>query len=398
MAIVWIDEAGLDFENKRVFCRVDFNVPVNDNGDILDDSRIVSALPTLHLLLEKKAKVIIASHLGRPKGKARKNLSLEKVAERLQQLLDRDITFVEDCIGDGVRRLVSEMGASQILLLENLRFHSGEEKNDEPFARALAQNMDIYVGDAFGAAHRAHASVALVPEMIPLRFGGLLMRKEVEALSLLMRSPAKPFVAVLGGAKVSDKLGVIAKLLSRVDKFIIGGAMAYTFLKAKGVAVGASRVEDERLAIAKSILDKAAASGVQILLPEDHVVMQSFSEDNTTKITAHQAIDDSDIGVDIGPKTQKTFGDAIAGAQTIFWNGPMGVFEWPSCAAGTKSVVLAMAAQKAFKVAGGGDSISALKTFKCTERFSHVSTGGGASLEFLEGAHLPGLVSLGYGF
>jgi phosphoglycerate kinase len=397
MAIVWVDETDFDFENKRVFCRVDFNVPVSEDGTILDDSRIVAALPTLKFLLERKAKIVIASHLGRPKGKVRKSLSLVNVAERLQQLLDKDITFVEDCIGDGVRRLVSDMEPSQIVMLENLRFHSGEEKNDESFARMLAQNMDAYVDDAFGAVHRAHASVALVPTLIATRLGGMLMRKEIDALSLLLRSPKKPYVTVLGGAKVSDKLGIIGKLLGRVDKLIVGGAMAYTFLKAQGISVGASRVEDDRLAIARSILEKASAARIQIFLPEDHIVMQEFSEDSPTRVTNEMSIDDGWIGVDIGPKTQKVFTEALQGAHTIFWNGPMGVSEWPSCFGGTKAVVNAIAAQSGFKVAGGGDSLSALKTLKCADRFSHVSTGGGASLEFLEGAKLPGLEALGYG-
>lgn len=397
MAITWIDEPGLDFENKRVLCRVDFNVPVNEAGDILDDSRIKAALPTLRFLLERKAKVVVASHLGRPKGKPRDSLSLERVAERLHKLLEKEITFVEDCVGDGVRRLVTEMEPAQIVVLENLRFHSGEEKNDEAFARMLAQNMDIYVGDAFGAVHRAHASVALVPQLTTKRYGGLLLRKEVEALSHLLRSPDKPFVAVLGGAKVSDKLGIIAKLLGRVDKFIIGGAMAYTFLKAKGVEVGASRVEDDRLAIARSILEKAAGVRTEILLPDDHVVMQDFAENSPTRIDDHSAISPGMMGVDIGPNTIKKFAEAVVGAKTVFWNGPMGVFEWPSCAAGTKAMVKAMAAQKAYKVAGGGDSVSALTAFGDLSNFTHVSTGGGASLEFMEGARLPGLVALGYG-
>lgn len=397
MAIKWVDDESLDLENKRVFCRVDFNVPTGDDGSVLDDSRIVAALPTLKLLLEKKAKIVLASHLGRPKGKIRKNLSLVNVAERLQALLDHDITFVEDCIGDGVRRLVADMGPGEIVMLENLRFHSGEEKNDENFAKMLAQNIDIYVGDAFGAMHRAHASVALVPSLIQTRVGGLLLQKEVEALTQLIRSPKKPFVAVLGGAKVSDKLGVIAKLLSRVDKLVIGGAMAYTFLKAQGIRVGSSRVEDDRLAIAASIFDKAKAARVQIVLPEDHIVMQDFDENSATKVTNDASIDDSFMGVDIGPKTQKLFSEALQGAHTVFWNGPMGVFEWPTCMGGTKAVVSAIASQSGFKVAGGGDSLSALKMLKCTDRFSHVSTGGGASLEFLEGASLPGLEALGYG-
>jgi len=397
MAITWIDDANVDVENKRVFCRVDFNVPVNDDGEVLDDSRIVAALPTLRYLLAHKAKIVLASHLGRPKGKFRKNLSLVKVAERLGELLAIEITFVEDCIGDGVRRLVQDMGPSQIVVLENLRFHSGEEKNDDSFARQLAQLMDIYVGDAFGAAHRAHASVAAITNFIPQKVGGLLMRQEVEALSQLLRSPKRPYIAVLGGAKVSDKLGIISKLLGRVDKLIIGGAMAYTFLKAKGIATGTSRVEEDRLAIAKSILERAAENKVEIFLPVDHIVVAEFSEESPTKVISSAEIPDGFMGVDIGPQTQKLFCDALYGAQTIFWNGPMGVFEWKSCFAGTKAVVSAIASQNCFKVAGGGDSISALSMLKCADRFSHVSTGGGASLEFLEGAKLPGLVALGYG-
>lgn len=392
-----MDDPGIDFDGKRVFCRLDLNVPVDDEGEILDDSRIKAALPTLNFLLERKAKVIIASHLGRPKGKFRKNLSMVNVAERLNALLGREITFIEDCIGDGVRRIISDMSPSQAVVLENLRFHSGEEKSDDNFAKMLAQNIDIYVGDAFGAMHRSDTSVAMLPGLVSTRLGGLLVRKELEALNALVKSPARPFVAVLGGAKVSDKIGVIARLLTRIDTLVIGGAMAYTFLKAKGIPVGASRVEDERIAIAKSILEKAAAAKVSVLLPVDHVAMKGFSEKGEPIPVGDVAIPDDLVGVDIGPKSRTQINEALVSAKTIFWNGPMGVFEWSSAHAGTKSLVESIAAAKAFKVAGGGDSIAAINKFNQAQGFSHISTGGGASLEFLEGTRLPGLVALGYG-
>ncbi len=395
--IRWIDDPSLELKSKRVFCRVDFNVPLSKDGEILDDSRIVAALPTIQYLLEKEARVILASHLGRPKGKPRRPLSLEPVAVRLNQLLAREVIFIEDCVGDGVKQLVMGLPDGGILLLENLRFHSGEEKNDESFSKMLAQNIDIYVDDAFGACHRAHASIEGMTHFVDTCLGGFLVRKEMEALQTVCRSPKKPFVAILGGAKVSDKIGVITHLLSRVDKIVIGGAMAYTFLKAQGKSTGASLVEEERVLIAQSILNKAKQFGVQIVLPIDHIAMKKLDEHAQTFIVSGDLSED-EIGVDIGPKSQKLFSEAIAENETIFWNGPMGIFEWSSCAAGTKAVVDAICKTEAFTVVGGGDSVAALKMLNKTGSISHVSTGGGACMELIEGSKLPGLVAIGHSF
>lgn len=392
--IQWIDDPSIELENQRVFCRVDFNVPMNDQGEIVDDSRIVAALPTIECLIEKKAKIILASHLGRPSGKARRSLSLEPVAERLRDLLVKDMVFVEDCMGDGVKRLITDLPAGGILMLENLRFHSGEEKNEESFSRVLAQNIDVYVDDAFGAVHRAHASTEGMTHFIKTRLGGLLMRREVQALQALIRAPKHPYVAILGGSKVSDKLGVITQLLTRVDKLIVGGAMAYTFLKSAGQNIGGSRFEEDRLPTAKSILAKAMQSGVELILPIDHVVVKTFDALAETHIVSH--LSDDDIAVDIGPASIKLFMENIPSSGTVFWNGPMGVFEWPSCVAGTRAIVDALSHSHAYTVAGGGDSLAALRQFGKADAVSHISTGGGASLEFIEGRKLPGLVAIGY--
>ncbi len=395
--IRWIDDPSLELKSKRVFCRVDFNVPLTEDGEIVDDSRIKAALPTIQYLLEKEARIILASHLGRPKGKPRRPLSLEPIAIRLNQLLSREIIFIEDCVGDGVRQLVMDLPDGGILLLENLRFHSGEEKNDESFSKMLAQNIEIYVDDAFGVMHRAHASTEGMTHFVDTRLGGFLVRKEIEALYTICRTPKKPFVAILGGAKVSDKIGVISHLLSRVDKIVIGGAMAHTFLKAQGKSIGASRCEEDRLLIAQSILNKAKQLGVEIILPVDHIAMKTLDEQAKTFIVDGDLTED-EIGVDIGPKSQKRFAEAISRNKTIFWNGPMGIFEWSSCSAGTAAVVDAICNAEAFTVAGGGDSVAALKALNKTEKISHVSTGGGASLELIEGTSLPGLVAIGHPF
>ena len=396
MPITWIDEAKSDLRNQRVFVRVDFNVPIED-GKITDDERIRGALPTLELLLSKGARLILASHLGRPKGRDPKQ-SLLPVASVLQHHLQRDVIFADDCIGDGVRKMATDLQAGQILLLENLRFHSGEEKNDEGFAKQLAQNADVYVNDAFGAAHRAHASTAGMVPLVKERFGGLLLKKEVEVLYGLLRAPKKPFVAVLGGAKVSDKMGVISKLMHKTDRIIIGGAMAYTFMKAQGASVGKSRVEEDRLELARSILENARKAGVDFLLPTDHVVAKEFKEDAEAKVV--ELIGPDEMGLDIGPKTRMQYEAGLTGVGTVFWNGPMGVFEWDRFAAGTNAVCKAVAQAgtmgKAFTVVGGGDSVAALNQSGLHDKISHVSTGGGASLELLEGQKLPGLVALGW--
>jgi 3-phosphoglycerate kinase len=395
--IRWIDDPSLELKSKRVFCRVDFNVPLTENGEIIDDSRIKAVLPTIQYLLEKEAKVILASHLGRPKGKPRRALSLEPVAIRLNQLLSREIIFIEDCVGDGVKQLSMDLPDRGILLLENLRFHSGEEKNDESFAKMLAQNIDIYVDDAFGVVHRAHASTEGMTHFVETCLGGLLLRKEIEALYGICRAPKKPFLAILGGAKVSDKIGVISHLLSHVDKIIIGGAMAYTFLRAQGKTIGASLFEEDKLLIAKSILHKAKEAGVQIILPVDHIAMRTLGEHAKTFVVSGD-LTGGEIGVDIGPKSQKLFTETIADHKTIFWNGPLGICEWPSCSSGTHAVVDSICKSKGFTVAGGGDSIAVLKALNKTHEMSHVSTGGGASLELIEGSKLSGLVALGYSF
>jgi phosphoglycerate kinase len=400
MPITWIDDGKIDLRNKRTFVRVDFNVPLED-GKVSDDERVRAALPTLKLLIEKGAKLILASHLGRPKGKDPKQ-SLLPVAGVLQQHLGRDVIFADDCIGDGVRKMAAELQPGQVLLLENLRFHTGEEKNDEGFARQLAQSADVYVNDAFGAAHRAHASTAGMVPFVKEKCGGLLLKREAEVLYGLLRAPRKPFVTILGGAKVSDKLGVISKLMQKVDRFAIGGAMAYTFLKAQGIPVGKSRVEEDRLEIAKSILENAKKHGVEILLPVDHVVAKEFQE--TAEARTTDVIGGDEMGLDIGPKTRAQYEAALVGAGTIFWNGPMGVFEWERFAQGTMTVCKAVARSgtqsggSAFTVVGGGDSVAALNQSGLHAKMSHVSTGGGASLELLEGEKLPGLLALGFEF
>jgi phosphoglycerate kinase len=403
MAVTWIDDEKLDVEGKRVFVRVDFNVPQDEQGNVTDDERIHAAMPTLKLLAKKGARIILASHLGRPKGKVKKEFSLEPIAPVVQAMLRtqgvaEELIFTDDCVGDGVRALSRDLKPGQVLLLENLRFHSGEEKNDEGFSRQLAECCDVYVNDAFGTAHRAHASTAGMAAFVTTKAGGLLMRKEVEALGGLMKSPKRPFVAILGGAKVSDKLAVLSQLMNKVDRMLIGGAMAYTFLKAMGERTGKSRVEEDRLEIARSIMARAKEKGVELLLPIDHLVGASFAEDTPSRIIKADLFTDDDMGLDIGPETEKLYAAAIKDAGTVFWNGPMGVFEWERFAGGTNAVMRAVTSSKGYTVVGGGDSVAALNQAKMGDKVSHVSTGGGASLELLEGQHLPGLVALGYTF
>ncbi len=398
MAITWIDDASFPLHDQRVLVRVDFNVPLETKDGVTvvaDDERVRAALPTIKLLLDKHARLILCSHLGRPKGRDEKN-SLLPVAACLQQHLGRDVIFADDCVGDGVRKQANDLKGGQVLLLENLRFHSGEEKNDDGFSRQLAELCDVYVNDAFGAAHRAHASTAGIAAHVPNKAGGLLLKKEAETLYGLLRAPNKPFVAVVGGAKVSDKIGVLTKLLSKVDTILIGGAMAYTFLAAQGKAVGSSRVEADKQNTAKNILDAAANKGVKVLLPIDHVVAKEFKED-AAALDVEEIADDM-MGLDIGPKTRALYVEALRGAGTVLWNGPMGVFEWARFAGGTKAVAEAVAGSGAFTVVGGGDSVAAINDLKLGEKISHVSTGGGASLELLEGQKLPGLLALGYEF
>jgi phosphoglycerate kinase len=391
MALKTID--ALDLGGKRVFIRVDFNVPLDDSGKVSDDQRIRAALPTIQHALKHRARVILASHLGRPKGKPedKKKYTLLPVAERLQALLDQDVVFADDCVGDGVKKLARELGEGQVLLLENLRFHPEEEANDEGFAKELASLADVWVNDAFGTAHRAHASTAGMAAFVKEKAAGFLIQKEVEYLGKALRNPAQPFVAILGGAKVSDKIKVLENLIAKANAVCIGGAMAYTFLKAQGVAVGKSKVEEDKLDLARSILEKARARNVAFLLPVDHVCATEAKETAKREVVNDKAIPDGLIGLDIGPKTLDAYRQRVLAAGTVFWNGPMGLFEQKPWAEGTFGVARAMAESKAVTVVGGGDSAAAVEEAGLVARMRHVSTGGGASLEFVEGRVLPGI-------
>lgn len=382
----------VDVKNKRVLVRVDFNVPLKD-GRVTDDSRIRAALPTIQYLLEQGARVILMSHLGRPKDAPDPAFSLDPVAMRLGQLLQAPVRKVNELTGPGVQAAVAAMAPGDVLLLENSRFDPREKKNDPTLVRELAALGDIYVNDAFSAAHRAHATTAGLAHVLP-SVAGFHMEKEVAALESLMTAPKRPFVVVLGGAKVTDKIKVIDRFLDLADQILIGGAMSFAFLKAKGVPVGASKVEEEGVGVAAEALRKAEGTACELVLPTDLVVADTFAEDAATFVVSVEAIPEGWMGLDIGPATAERYAKAIAGAAQVFWNGPLGVFEMAPFAGGTRAVALAMAACPGVTVVGGGDSVAAVNKFGVADKMDHVSMGGGASLEYIEGAELPGVVSL----
>jgi phosphoglycerate kinase len=392
MSIKSISE--LDIQSRRVFIRVDFNVPLTPARGVADATRIKEALPTIKLAIERGARVVLASHLGRPKGKPNPEFSLLPVAAYLAEVLGREVVLTDEPVGDGARKVVSDLREGGVAMLENLRFHPGEEANDEAFARALASYADVYVNDAFGTAHRAHASTVGMIRFVSARAMGLLVEKEVKFLGRLLGEVERPFVAIIGGAKVSDKMGVLENLLARVNALYIGGAMANTFLKAKGGHLGRSLLEEDKLPLARSFLRKAEERGVQVLLPRD-VVAAAGTRAESGKVVSAMNVPEDLAALDIGPETVRAFAEGIGRARTIFWNGPMGVFESEPFAAGTLGLAKAVAGvPDALTVVGGGDSVAAVQRAGVAEKMSHISTGGGASLEFLEGKRLPGLAAL----
>ncbi len=384
----------VDVRSKRVLVRVDYNVPLDAEGNVSDDKRITASLPTVNYLLEQGAKIILCSHLGRPKGEVKKEFSLAPVAKRLRELLpNTKIYFAPDCIGEEAEKMANELKDGEILLLENLRFHKEEEKNDPEFAKKLASLADIYVSDAFGTVHRAHASTAGVAAYLPA-VAGFLIGKELSVMGGALESPERPFVAILGGAKVADKIGVITNLLNKCDTLLIGGGMAYTFFKAMGYEIGKSLLDEENIALAKQLMETANEKGVKLLLPIDTVVATEFAADAEHKTVAANEIPAGWQGLDIGEKTQELFANEIKNAKTVIWNGPMGVFEFPAFAKGTEAVAKACAECRGTTIIGGGDSASAVKKLGYADKMTHISTGGGASLEFLEGKVLPGVAAL----
>ena len=394
----------IELTNKRVFIRVDFNVPLSEDGtEITDDTRIAATLPTIEYALKHKAKVILASHLGRPKGKPNPKYSLRPVVDRLRELLDKkendysiNVGFAPDCVGEIANELARQLESGQVLLLENLRFHAEEEANDKQFSKSLASLAEVYVNDAFGSAHRAHASTEGITHHLKPAVAGLLMEKEITYLGKALEAPEKPFVAIIGGSKISGKIDVIDNLLDKVDTLVIVGGMAYTFQRALGVTTGKSLVEEDKIDMAKSALDKAKAKGVKLLLPVDNILADSFAPDAKTQPWDTSKNFPADWqGLDIGPKSVSAIEDVVRAARTIVWNGPAGVFEFPKFAVGTNAIAQAVAANKtAISIIGGGDSVSAINQAGVADQITHISTGGGASLEFLEGKKLPGVEAL----
>lgn len=384
----------LDVKGKRVFLRVDFNVPLDEKGEIRDDTRILASLPTIRYLLGQGARLIVASHMGRPKGKIDPRMSLRPAARRLAELVPNNIVMAPAVVGDEVTTLKKKIGNGEALVLENLRFHKEEEGNDAAFAARLAEDIDVFVNDAFGSSHRAHASVVGLPGLVPVKAAGFLMMKEVEYLRKAVQAPERPYVAILGGAKVSDKIEIIDSLLGKADSVLIGGAMAYTFLKAQGLGVGKSLAEDDQGDTALDILRKAREGGISFHLPVDHLLATAADAEADTQIVEVLPFPEDMMGVDIGPKTADAYAAIIGKARTIFWNGPMGIFEIENFSRGTISIARAVAASGAVSIVGGGDSIAAVKKAGVKDRITHISTGGGASLEFIAYGTLPGIEAL----
>lgn len=381
----------IDIKNKKVLVRCDFNVPQDEEGKITDNRRIVAALPTIKYLIENGAKVILCSHLGRPKGEFKEKYSLKPVAEELSKLFGKEVKLAKDVIGEDAKKLAQNLQNGEVMLLENVRFHKEEEANDPEFAKSLANLAEVYVNDAFGTAHRAHASTAGVADYLPA-VSGFLIKKELDFMGKALENPERPFVAILGGAKVSDKIGVIENLLEKVDTLIIGGAMAYTFLKSQGIKIGNSLCEEEKLDLAKSLIEKAEQKNVKLMLPLDNV--SATSTDDNAEIRVSAGIEDGFAGFDIGPKTIEAYEKELENAKTVIWNGPLGMFELDRFAKGTESIAKKLAEIDAITIIGGGDSAAAIEKAGLADKMSHVSTGGGASLEFLEGKKLPGIECL----
>lgn len=384
----------INLENKRVLMRADFNVPLDKEGNITDDNRIRAALATIqHILRQPGAKLILMSHLGRPKGERKPEYSLKPVARRLGELLDKAIVIYDDCVGEDIKQKIAALSSGDVALLENLRFHKEETKNDPEFAKQLAGLGDVFINDAFGTCHRAHASTEGITHYLESA-SGLLVQKEIDFFQKVIDSPASPFIFILGGAKVSDKIPVIENMMDKANSILIGGAMAYTFMKAKGVDVGSSRLQEEMYDTVKKIMDKATAKGVEILLPLDHVVTDDIKKAANVKVSQDESIEQGWMGVDIGPKTRNLFSDRIKSAKTIVWNGPVGIFEIDAFAGGSMAVAQQIAQTDAVSVIGGGDTAAAVLKFALADKMSHISTGGGASLEYLEGKILPGIAAL----